>query len=170
MNLSRDDEVVDMIAIQPGYSVLTICEKGFGKRTDIDEYRLTRRGGKGVINIKTTERNGKVVAIKAVRDEDELMVITAKGIMLRTGMGQIREIGRATQGVRIIRPDAGDRVVAVAKIAKEDGPDNGPNGEDGDRADGDDAQQPATDVAEEATDTDTPPTSDAPDQQEPGQA
>ena len=120
MNLERDDVVVDMVAIQPGYSVLTVCENGFGKRTDIDEYRLTRRGGKGVINIKTSERNGKVVAIKAVRDEDELMVITAKGIMLRTGLGQIREIGRATQGVRIIRPDSGDRVVAVAKIAQEE--------------------------------------------------
>ena len=99
---------------------MTVCENGHGKRTDIDEYRLTRRGGKGVINIKTTDRNGKVVALKAVDDNDELMMITAKGIMLRTDLSNIREIGRATQGVRIIKPDTGDRVVAVAKIAKED--------------------------------------------------
>ena len=120
MTLERDDQVVDMIAIQPGSSVLTVCENGFGKRTDIDEYRLTKRGGKGVINIKVTQRNGQVVALKAVRDEDELMIITAGGIMLRTDLTEIREIGRATQGVRLIRPDEGDRVVAVAKIAQEE--------------------------------------------------
>ena len=120
MTLERGDEVVDMIAIRPGHSVLTVCENGYGKRTDIDEYRLTRRSGKGVINIKITQRNGRVVALKAVRDDDELMVITARGIMLRTDLAHIREIGRATQGVRIIRPDEGDRVVAVAKIASEE--------------------------------------------------
>jgi len=120
MTLERGDEVVDMIAIQPGAGVLTVCEHGFGKRTDIEEYRLTRRGGKGVINIKVTERNGKVVAIKAVQEGDELMFITARGIMLRTDLSEVREIGRATQGVRLIRPDEGDRVVAVAKIAREE--------------------------------------------------
>ncbi len=131
MTLERDDLVVDMIAIQPGASVLTVCENGYGKRTGIDEYRLTKRGGKGVINIKTTDRNGKVVALKAVRDDDELMIITASGIMLRTDLTQIREIGRATQGVRLIRPDEGDRVVAVAKIATEV-----PNGSTADEDDG----------------------------------
>ncbi|MCP4249465.1 MAG: DNA gyrase subunit A [bacterium] len=131
MTLERDDEVVDMIAIRPGYSVLTVCDNGFGKRTDIAEYRLTKRGGKGVINIKTTERNGKVNALKAVRDDDELMIITAKGIMLRTDLSALREMGRATQGVRIIRPDTGDHVVAVAKIAsEEDSGENGPTTQD----------------------------------------
>ena len=125
LTLPRDDEVVDMIAIRPGASVLTVCENGYGKRTDIAEYRRTRRGGKGVINIRTTDRNGKVMAIKAVRDDDELMIITAKGIMLRTDLSSIREIGRATQGVRLIRPDTGDRVVAVAKIASEEEADDG---------------------------------------------
>lgn len=120
MTLERGDEVVDMIAIRPGYGVLTVCENGYGKRTDIDEYRLTRRGGKGVINIKITQRNGRVMALKAVRHDDELMIITAKGIMLRTDLADVREIGRATQGVRMIRPDEGDRVVAVAKIASEE--------------------------------------------------
>jgi DNA gyrase subunit A len=103
-----------------GYSVLTVCENGYGKRTDVDEYRLTKRGGKGVINIKTTERNGRVVALKAVKDTDGLMIITAKGIMLRTEVKELREIGRATQGVRLIRLDEGDTVVGVAKIAEEE--------------------------------------------------
>ncbi len=120
MTLEDGDEVIDMIAIQPNQSVLTVCENGFGKRTDIGEYRLTKRGGKGVINIRATERNGKVVALKAVDDTDELMIITRKGIMLRTDLHHVREIGRATQGVKIIKPDEGDTVVAVAKIAKEE--------------------------------------------------
>ncbi len=154
MTLDRDDQVVDMVAIQPGLSVLTVCENGFGKRTDIGEYRLTRRGGKGVINIKATERNGKVVAIKAVRDEDEVMLITAKGIMLRTGLADIREIGRATQGVRIIRPDAGDRVVAVAKIAQEqnDEPADADVAGDADVTPNADAAPDAPDAGEPATD------------------
>ncbi|MHC4235069.1 MAG: DNA gyrase subunit A, partial [Planctomycetota bacterium] len=125
MTLERDDEVVDMVAIRPGLSVLTVCENGYGKRTDIAEYRITKRGGKGVINIRISERNGRVMAIKAVGDDDELMIITANGIMLRTDLAEIREIGRATQGVRIIRPDSGDRVVAVAKIASEEAAEGG---------------------------------------------
>jgi len=120
MTLKGDDVVVDIAAIQPGSTVLTICENGYGKRTPIDDYRLTKRGAQGVINIKTTERNGRVVAVKAVEDDDELMIITAKGIMLRTDLKQIRAIGRNTQGVRLIRVDEGDKVVAVAKIPKED--------------------------------------------------
>ncbi|MHC4064794.1 MAG: DNA gyrase subunit A, partial [Planctomycetota bacterium] len=125
MTLERDDEVVDMVAIRPGLSVLTVCENGYGKRTDIAEYRITKRGGKGVINIRISERNGRVMAIKAVGDDDELMIITANGIMLRTDLAEIREIGRATQGVRIIRPDTGDWVVAVAKIASEEAAEGG---------------------------------------------
>lgn len=116
MMLGEGDTVVDMIAIRPGASVLTVCENGFGKRTSIDEYRLTKRGGKGVINIKTTDRNGEVVAMKAVNDNDELMFITLGGIMLRTDLKEVREIGRATQGVRLIKANEGDKLVAVAKI------------------------------------------------------
>jgi DNA gyrase subunit A len=121
MTLTGDDRVVDMIVARPDVSVLTVCENGYGKRTDIGEYRLTHRGGKGVINIKTTERNGRVVAIKAVQDDDELMITSANGIMLRTDLSALREIGRATQGVRIIRVEEGDRVAAVARIAREEG-------------------------------------------------
>ncbi|MCH7592351.1 MAG: DNA gyrase subunit A, partial [Planctomycetes bacterium] len=100
MNLAQDDAVVSMVAINGGDSVLTVCENGYGKRTAIEEYRKTRRSGKGVINIKTTERNGTVVAICAVNDDDELMMITAGGMMLRTDLSALRQIGRATQGVR----------------------------------------------------------------------
>ncbi|HNO76428.1 MAG TPA: DNA gyrase subunit A [Phycisphaerae bacterium] len=120
MALSKDDCVVDMIAIRPGASVLTVCENGFGKRTNIDEYRLTKRGGKGVINIKVTDRNGSVVAMKAVNDDDELMFITQDGIMLRTDLAEVREIGRATQGVRLIKTNDDDKVVAVARIVPEE--------------------------------------------------
>jgi len=119
MTLEPNDHVVDMVAIRPGASVLTVCENGFGKRTQIEEYRLTKRGGKGVINIRTTERNGCVVGVRAVDDDDELMLITINGIIVRTDLSDIRAIGRATQGVRLIRVDEGDKVVAVAKIARD---------------------------------------------------
>ncbi len=142
--LKRDDRVVDMAVIRPGMSLLTVCENGFGKRTDIEEYRLTKRGAGGVINIRVTERNGNVVALRAVTDDDELMVITAKGIMLKTGVSQMREIGRATQGVTIIRPDEGDKVVAVARIAKE-----GQDGENG-ASDADTGATPAAPANQEA--------------------
>ena len=129
ITLKRDDLVVDMVVIRPGMDVLTVCENGFGKRTDIEEYRLQKRGGSGVINIRATERNGVVVALRAVKDEDELMLITANGIMLRTAVSQTREIGRATQGVKLIRVEEGDKVVSVARIAKEDDVGGGDAGE-----------------------------------------
>ena len=166
MTLGVKDEVVSMVAADVGDSLLTICENGFGKRTSIDEYRKTRRGGKGVINIRATDRNGRVVAIKAVTDDDELMMITAKGMMLRTDLSAIREIGRATQGVRLIRIKSEDRVVAVAKMASEDADaetSNGSSPQDASSADAesnadqtpDDAQtQPPT--AEPGTESSTP--------------
>jgi len=120
MTLRGDDRVVDMVVIRTGMSLLTVCEKGYGKRTHIDEYRLTRRGGKGVINLKVTDKNGPVVALKPVTETDELMIITAAGKMLRTGLEEIREIGRATQGVRFIRVEESDSVVAVARIVVEE--------------------------------------------------
>ena len=96
--------------------VLTACVNGFGKRTPVEDYRLQRRGGSGVINIKTTERNGNVVGMKAVCDDDELMLITEKGILMRTRVSEIRETGRNASGVRLIKIDDGDRLVAMAKI------------------------------------------------------
>jgi DNA gyrase subunit A len=119
ITLGRDDFLVDMVVIQPGKSILTVCDNGFGKRTPVEEYRLTRRGGKGVINIRATERNGPVVALRAITDDDELMLITQKGILMRMPLDELRDIGRATQGVRLIRVEDEDRVVAVARVVGE---------------------------------------------------
>ncbi|MBK9127212.1 MAG: DNA gyrase subunit A [Phycisphaerales bacterium] len=138
ITLESGDSVIDMVVIRPGMSVLTVCENGYGKRTLVDEYRRTRRGGKGVINIKTTERNGPVIAVRAVTDDDALILITASGNLMRMELAQLREIGRATQGVRLIRLDEGDKVAAVAKL-------------EGEREDRDDAGQvaPLPDAAED---------------------
>jgi len=116
IKLRAKDTVVDMVISQEKASLLTVCENGYGKRTSLDNYRQQSRGGIGLINIKTTTRNGKVVALKAVQDKDELMMITANGIIIRTGLEQIRSIGRNTQGVRLIKLKAGDKLVAAEKI------------------------------------------------------
>ena len=117
--LRPGDVVVDMAVIQAGMSLLTVCERGMGKRTTIDEYRLTKRGGKGVINVRVTEKNGPVVALRAVTDDDALMLITGQGVLLKMTLDQLRDIGRATQGVRLIRVGEDDKVVAVAQVASE---------------------------------------------------
>jgi DNA gyrase subunit A len=117
IKLREGDEVVDMVIVEPEGSLLTVCEQGYGKRTPIEEYRVQSRGGLGLINIKTTQRNGKVVALKAVHDEDELMMITANGMIIRTGLDEVREIGRNTAGVRMITLKKGDKLVAAARIA-----------------------------------------------------
>ncbi len=119
IKLRSKDAVVDMVIPEKGASLLTVCENGYGKRTSLDDYRPQSRGGIGLINIKTTTRNGKVVALKAVRDEDELMMITANGMIIRTGLEQVRSIGRATQGVRLIKLKADDKLVATEKIVTE---------------------------------------------------
>ena len=140
IDLKNDDRVVDMAVIQPGMSLLTVCENGFGKRTEIDEYRLTRRGSKGVINIRVTQRNGCVIALRAVSEGDELMLITGSGVLLRTALDELRDIGRATQGVRLIRVKADDRVVAVAKLVSDD--------DDSDADDPDSTAEPAAPAAD----------------------
>jgi DNA gyrase subunit A len=123
IRLRQKDHVVDMVIAQPGGSLLTICENGYGKRTILENYRPQGRGGTGLKNIKTSDRNGKVVAMKAVSASDEIMLITANGIIIRTGLDQLRSIGRNTQGVRLIKLRSGDKLVAVAKIvADEDQP------------------------------------------------
>ena len=120
IKLRREDHVVAMVIVEKDASLLTVCEQGFGKRTTMDDYRPQKRGGLGLINIKTTERNGKVMAIKAVRDGDELMMITANGMIIRTGLEQVREIGRNTAGVRMIRLDPDDTLVAAERLIVED--------------------------------------------------
>jgi len=100
--------------------VLTVCENGYGKRTAIKDYRTTNRGGKGIINIKTTERNGDVVAVKEVLDQDELILITKHGIANRQAVKSISVIGRATQGVRLVTLKGDDLVTSVARVVKEE--------------------------------------------------
>jgi DNA gyrase subunit A len=101
--------------------MLTVAEKGYGKRTPLAEYRVTSRGGKGVINLKSTDRNGPVVAALQVREDSDVMIITGHGKVIRVHSGEIREAGRSTQGVRLLRLDEGDRIAAAAAILEEEG-------------------------------------------------
>jgi DNA gyrase subunit A len=121
MNLQKDDEVVGMEAVGSKDVILAACENGYGKRTDVDAYRLQSRGGKGVINIKTTDRNGPVVGIKKANDDDELMLMTAKGITIRLPVKDVSIIGRNAQGVRLVRLEEGDKLAAIATVVKEEG-------------------------------------------------
>jgi DNA gyrase subunit A len=120
IRLSDDDIVVGCEIAKEGTSVLTITENGFGKRTQLDEYRHIRRGGSGVINIKCSERNGDVVSVKCVKDNDSVMLISRDGIAIRTSADNISVIGRNTQGVTIMKLNEKDRVVAVAIIPEEE--------------------------------------------------
>ena len=121
ISLRDDDEVVGMEVVRPGSgTVLTVAQNGYGKRTELDEYRLTGRGGYGVIDIQTSDRNGKVVGMVFVQDDDQVMLISQYGMILRTRAADLRVIGRATQGVRLIEMEEGDMVVAVAKLAERD--------------------------------------------------
>ena len=118
ITLVNKDKVIGMVVVKRDTTLLSVTENGFGKRTEISDYRVTNRGGKGIINIKTTERNGKVIAIKEVVTDDELMLITQKGIIIRQAVKQIKVIGRATQGVKLINLDEKDKVVDVARVVK----------------------------------------------------
>jgi DNA gyrase subunit A len=125
ISLEGEDVVIGMVVFDaadqrdPDATLLVVTERGMGKRTGVDEYRMQRRGGKGVINVKTTEKNGRVVAIKEVCPGDELMLITRAGIVNRQAIDPIRVIGRNTQGVRLINLDNGDVVMDVARVATE---------------------------------------------------
>jgi len=121
ISLREGDEVVAMEVVREGGTLLTVAQNGYGKRTGLDEYRLQSRGGVGIINIQTSDRNGKVVGIAYVHDDDELMLISQQGMILRMKAGDIRTIGRATQGVRLIEMEEGDAVVSVAKLAEKEG-------------------------------------------------
>jgi DNA gyrase subunit A len=148
MDLAKDDYVVSMDAAQPDFEIiqkefkqstqnldelesdqiresltslmLTVAEKGYGKRTPLAEYRVTSRGGKGVINLKSTDRNGPVVAALQVKEDADVMIITGQGKVIRVHSGEIREAGRSTQGVRLLRLDEGDRIAAAASVLEED--------------------------------------------------
>ncbi len=127
ISLRDGDEVVAMEAVRPGGTILTVTEHGYGKRTELEEYRVQARGGIGIINIQTSERNGRVVGLAEVQDDDELMLITQQGKILRMVVHDIRTIGRNTQGVRLIEIEPADRVVSVARLAeRENGEKEGP--------------------------------------------
>ncbi len=118
---SKDDAVIGMICVDDvDSSVLVVSENGFGKRTAVDDYRITNRGGKGVKTLQVTEKTGKLISIKNVSDEDDLMIINKKGITIRMDLKSIRVMGRATQGVRLINLGSGDSIAAVAKVPHED--------------------------------------------------
>jgi len=119
IKLEKDDEVIGMIIADPDKQVLTLTENGYGKRTSTSEYRLISRGGKGVRNIICSERNGKVVSVLPVKDEDEVMLISKKGILIRTECSQISKVGRNTQGVRLMKLSNGDKATSMTKIIKE---------------------------------------------------
>jgi len=115
------DEVIGMIAVNnPEVTVLVVSEKGYGKRTDIEDYRVTNRGGKGVKTINITDKTGELVAIKDVTDQDDLMIINKSGIVIRIGVGDLRVMGRATQGVRLITLKEEDAIASIAKVDHED--------------------------------------------------
>jgi DNA gyrase subunit A len=120
ISLREDDEVVAMEVVREGGTLLTVAQNGFGKRTELDEYRLQSRGGLGIINIQTSDRNGKVVGIAYVHEDDQLMLISQQGMILRMRAGDVRAIGRATQGVRLIGMGEGDQVVSLAKLAEKE--------------------------------------------------
>ena len=118
ISLEEGDEVVGMICVEPDskQDVLVLSENGYGKRTDLDEYRITNRGGKGVKTINITEKTGKLISIQAVTDENDLMIINRSGLTIRTAVSQIRLAGRATQGVRIINLREGDAIASVMAV------------------------------------------------------
>lgn len=120
IKLRPGDSVVGMVVVEEKAALFTVCENGYGKRTGLENYRAQSRGGVGLKNIKTSTRNGKVVALKAVQNKDDLMMITAHGMIIRTGLDQIRSIGRNTQGVRLINLKASDKLVAAEKIVSVD--------------------------------------------------
>ena len=118
ISIEESDEVVGMICVEPDskQDVLVLSENGYGKRTDLDEYRITNRGGKGVKTINITEKTGKLISIQAVTDDNDLMIINRSGLTIRTAVSQIRLAGRATQGVRIINLREGDAIASVMAV------------------------------------------------------
>lgn len=130
VSLENSDEVVGALIIHEDTTLLTVTENGYGKRSDYNDYRITHRGGKGVINIKTTERNGRVVSIKEIHDDDELMIITKNGVIIRMPCTGIRVIGRNAQGVKLINLGEDDQVIDIARLPYQE-EENGDNHEDG---------------------------------------
>jgi DNA gyrase subunit A len=132
IELDKQDHVIDMVVVRRASTLLTVTEKGMGKRSELDEYRVQHRGGRGIITLKRTDKTGAIVALKEVLPDDELMMITKKGIMIRVPVEGIRISGRNTQGVKVMNLTPGDLVVDVARVVKEDEAANGGGAEDED--------------------------------------
>ncbi|MDB4699137.1 DNA gyrase subunit A, partial [Candidatus Latescibacteria bacterium] len=159
ISLRPGDEVVDMAVLSEDSTLLTICENGYGKRTNQTEYPCKHRGGKGVIDIKTTERNGDVVACKEVQSEEEIMIMTQNGIMIRLPVEGLSTIGRNTQGVRVINLGKGDRVIDMTRLPKSEDEILEGEGEGEGEVDGAkvvENGETASEVASGDTDEDTP--------------
>jgi DNA gyrase subunit A len=155
ISLRDDDQVVAMEVVRAGGTLLTVAQNGYGKRTELEEYRLQSRGGVGIINIQASDRNGKVVGMAYVSEEDEVMLISQQGMILRMKAGDVRVIGRATQGVRLIEMEEGDQVVAIAKlVAPDEDLASGPTPIDGSAAPG--STPEATAAAPDLPDGDGP--------------
>src|SRR6266540_3594741 len=136
IELDKKDHVIDMVVVRRKSTLLTVTEKGMGKRSELDEYRVQHRGGRGIITLKRSDKTGDIVALKEVLPDDELMMITKKGIMIRVPVEGIRISGRNTQGVKMMNLTAGDLLVDVARVVKED------EAETGDEGDADDPSAP----------------------------
>jgi DNA gyrase subunit A len=130
ITLRDSDTVVGMDPVREDADLLVITEHGFGKRTPLSEYRDQSRGGKGIKTIKVTEKNGPIVGIKVVQDDDELMIINAEGIVIRIAVRDVSRVGRDTQGVRVMRLGENDRIVAIARVVNKDEDDEGDEAED----------------------------------------
>ena len=118
MKLDEGDQVVAIDLVEPGETLLAVSENGYGKRTAMDEYRRTHRGGKGIITMRTTEKTGRVIGVRMVTDDDQLMLVTSGGKVIRLRAKEIRVIGRNAQGVRLIGLEEGERLAAVARLAE----------------------------------------------------
>jgi DNA gyrase subunit A len=120
ITLDKNDKVVGMVVSKRKSTILVVTENGYGKRTEIDEYRITRRGGKGVRTLKTSDKNGKMVDIKEIDDNDDIVIITEKGMIIRQHAKDLRVMGRNTQGVKLIKLNPNDRISAIARVVPED--------------------------------------------------
>jgi DNA gyrase subunit A len=120
IKLGKDDKVIGGIAVKHATTLLVATDKGFGKRSDLNDYRITKRGGKGIITVKTGDKNGKMISLMQVNDNDELVIMTVKGMVIRQGVNSIRVMGRNTQGVRLIRLNEGDQIADIARVVSEE--------------------------------------------------
>ena len=120
IKLGKDDYVIGGLAVKQASTLLVATDKGFGKRSDLSDYRITKRGGKGIITVKTGDKNGKMIALMQVNDNDELVIMTEQGMVIRQGVNKLRVMGRATQGVRLIKLNDGDNIADIARVISEE--------------------------------------------------